>query len=185
MIEHNITIELNQRNPTLDDIDVLMDAFGDFHPTIGTSAYGWVEVDVTVPGENLRQAIAIGLALAGDVRSITGMTTAEYDRRPTQVERMPQLLSAPDVAERLGISRQAVLTRIERGTLPATKVGREWVIPDTALPPSPTMHTVCGHCGKRITLILGDPGAGWEHDEPGQIHQAAPSAEIPKEGTDE
>ena len=38
------------------------------------------------------------------------------------------MLSIPQAAERLGISRQATLKLIQRGTLKATQVGRAWVI---------------------------------------------------------
>lgn len=133
MIEYNIILELNHRNPTDDDIDNLIDNLADFHPSIGTSPLGWTEAVITVPGETLRQAIATGLSLVGEVRSVTGMTTEEYDRRPTQVERMPELLSAPQAAERLGITRQAVLKQLSRGTIVGVKVGREWIIPDTTI----------------------------------------------------
>lgn len=42
-------------------------------------------------------------------------------------------LSVAQAAERLGITRQAVLKRIRGGRLPATKVGRAYVIPARAL----------------------------------------------------
>lgn len=42
-------------------------------------------------------------------------------------------LSVAQAAERLGITRQAVLKRIRRGQLPATKVGRAYVVPANAL----------------------------------------------------
>lgn len=45
-------------------------------------------------------------------------------------------LSVAQAAERLGITRQAVLKRIRRGQLPATKVGRAYVVPAHALAPS-------------------------------------------------
>jgi len=128
MTEFNATLELAKRNPTDDDVDTLMDAFADFHPTIGTSPLGWVEVTITVQAESLRQAIATALALAGDVVSITAMTTAEFDRRPTEILNVPDMSSVSEVAERLGISRTAVQERIDRGTLPARKVGSGWVV---------------------------------------------------------
>jgi excisionase family DNA binding protein len=38
------------------------------------------------------------------------------------------LISITETSERLGISRQAVLKRINAGKLPAVKVGRQYVI---------------------------------------------------------
>lgn len=48
------------------------------------------------------------------------------------------LVSVAQAAERLGITRQAVLEQIRGGRLPATKVGRAYVVPEYALEPSPT-----------------------------------------------
>ncbi|HLF68704.1 MAG TPA: nucleotidyltransferase domain-containing protein [Gaiellaceae bacterium] len=49
-------------------------------------------------------------------------------------------MSVAQVAERLGITRQAVLKRIHRGRLPAVKVGRAYVVPADALAESPVEH---------------------------------------------
>jgi excisionase family DNA binding protein len=46
-------------------------------------------------------------------------------------------VSVAEAAERLGVTRQAVLKRIRNGRLPATKVGRAYVVPEYALGPSP------------------------------------------------
>lgn len=45
----------------------------------------------------------------------------------------PRLLSVAQVAERLGITRQAVLKRIRTRRLPAAKVGRAYVVPAGAI----------------------------------------------------
>ncbi|CAN5844180.1 hypothetical protein BH18ACT13_BH18ACT13_11200 [soil metagenome] len=44
-----------------------------------------------------------------------------------------RFISVAQAAERLGISRQAVLKRIRAGRLPATKVGRAYVVPASAI----------------------------------------------------
>jgi excisionase family DNA binding protein len=44
-----------------------------------------------------------------------------------------ELVSVAQAAELLGITRQAVLKRIRAGRLPATKVGRNYVVPREAL----------------------------------------------------
>ncbi|MDR0284093.1 MAG: helix-turn-helix domain-containing protein [Propionibacteriaceae bacterium] len=38
-----------------------------------------------------------------------------------------------EAAARLGVSRQSVLQRIQRGTLPARRKGRRWAVPWAAL----------------------------------------------------
>ncbi len=47
-------------------------------------------------------------------------------------------VSVAQAAELLGITRQAVLKRIHAGRLPATKVGRAYVVPRSALSAVPT-----------------------------------------------
>lgn len=134
MTEYNITLELAKRNPTDDDVDVLIDAFEAFHPTISTSPLGWTEVTITVQAENLRQAVATGLGLAGDVVSVTGMTTKEFDQRPVHTERMPKLVSVTEAAELLRITPQAVRQKLAAGHLPGTKVGGTWWLPAAFMP---------------------------------------------------
>ncbi|MCW2751716.1 MAG: hypothetical protein JWR83_2826, partial [Aeromicrobium sp.] len=48
-------------------------------------------------------------------------------------EPVPDLVSVTEAAQLLGVTRQAVLDRINRKTLPAEKVGREYVIPRLAV----------------------------------------------------
>lgn len=43
------------------------------------------------------------------------------------------LLTTSEAADELGVSRNRVLQLIEAGTVEATKVGRDWVIPASAL----------------------------------------------------
>lgn len=129
MSEYNVILELPIRKLDADKADELIESFQDFHPAISTSPLGWAEVIITVQAESLRQAIATGLGLAGDVVSVTAMTTVEFDRRPAEVEHVPDLLSVSEMADQLGVSRQAVLQRIEAGTLPAVRIGKTWALP--------------------------------------------------------
>lgn len=55
------------------------------------------------------------------------MPQAEFVTR-SESEVLPPLVSVPQAAELLGVSRQAVLDRAQRGTLPGTKVGDTWVL---------------------------------------------------------
>jgi excisionase family DNA binding protein len=64
----------------------------------------------------------------------------------------PRLLSVAQVAERLGITRQAVLKRIRSRRLPAAKVGRAYVVPASALSESPAERDpVLGEILRRLT----------------------------------
>lgn len=137
MSEFNIITELPIRKLDADTIDQLHDRFEDYHPALAVSPLGWVEVTTTVTAETLRQAISTALAVAGDVVSIHAMTTAEFDRRPvTAFERVPELLSVTEYASRAGTSRQAVLQRLEAGTLAGRKVGNGWVLPAPDVTPA-------------------------------------------------
>jgi uncharacterized protein len=61
-------------------------------------------------------------------------------------------MSVAQVAERLGITRQAVLKRIRGGRLPATKVGRAYVVPADAVGESPVERDpVLGEILERLT----------------------------------
>ncbi|MDR0416703.1 MAG: helix-turn-helix domain-containing protein [Propionibacteriaceae bacterium] len=45
------------------------------------------------------------------------------------------LTTVTEAARRLGVSRQSVLARIKRHSLPARRDGRRWLIPAAALAP--------------------------------------------------
>ena len=45
----------------------------------------------------------------------------------------PEVITVQEAAERLGISQQAVLKRIQKGKLPAKKFGWQWMIPADSL----------------------------------------------------
>lgn len=51
-----------------------------------------------------------------------------------------EFVSVAQAAASLGITRQAVLKRIRTGRLPATKVGRAYVVPRSALSIAPADH---------------------------------------------
>lgn len=133
-IEYNATITLDTRN----DVDeLLLDALRRYHPATGRSPLGNVQVTITVSGEDIVQVLQTSVAvIARELRApVLGadiMTTEEFDRRQG-LEPVPELLSVVEAAARLGITRQAVLQRIEAGTLAATRVGKTWAVPATAV----------------------------------------------------
>lgn len=128
MTEFNIIAELPIRHHTPEQASDLVDRLAEFHPVVATSPLGWCEVTITVQGETIGQAVVVATALLGQVVSITAMTTEQYDRRPVADARMPELVGVTEAAEQLGTSRQAVLQRLESGSLIGTKIGNAWAI---------------------------------------------------------
>jgi len=137
MLDYNATIEVAHRpgsaGPDPDLADTILDKLASASPTISTGARGWLEVTITLPATSLIEATttAIGyvkLATGHEPVSVAVTTTAEYDKRNGLDVPMPDLISVTEAAEILGVSRSAVIDRITRHTLPATKVGREYVI---------------------------------------------------------
>lgn len=119
------------------DIDAVMEALATAHPAIGRSDTGRVEIAVTVPGESLAQAVTLAIALSeqatgSPAAAVTALTEIERDTREGWAP-LPELVNVTQAAEKLGISRQAVLKRINTGALPHQRVGREYVIPAAAL----------------------------------------------------
>lgn len=129
MTDYNAQIEFRTRK---DIDDLLIDRLTDYHPATGRSPRGWVEVTVTLPAENLRQAMNTALAVAegthvAPVLGIEVLPTAEFDAR-NGLAPMPELASVTEAAQLLGVSRQAVLQRLESGSLAGQKVGSTWVV---------------------------------------------------------
>jgi len=126
----NIEIEFDHHGESVAAVDDLRDTYQGMSPGICWSPRGRLSVIVTIEAPNLAQAVRIALSLAPhEVISVDGMTTKEFDRRidsPTVV--LPPMMSPGEAAAELGITKQAVHQRITSGSLPATRVGRAWVI---------------------------------------------------------
>ena len=87
--------------------------------------------------DTMRQALTIAgslveAAFQANVIAIEAMTDHELDIRQGWTT-VPDLVSFSQAAELLGISRQRVLQRIGEHSLPATRVGRDYVIPRSAV----------------------------------------------------
>lgn len=118
---------------TENHIDHLMDTLAPYHVAVGGGSRGTYDITITAPAENLRQATRTMLTVAEDATgqpaaSIEVLTTAAWDRRNGFIP-VPELVSVTDAAAKLGVSRQAVLQRLESGSLAGQKVGKTWVIP--------------------------------------------------------
>jgi excisionase family DNA binding protein len=129
-----VELELDTK-PTAAAAEAALVAVEDFHPSASTSAAGLLEVTITLPAEGLRQAVAAALALvapiAGVVR-VQALPEAVRDAREGW-DVLDDLVSAPEAAEILGVSRQRILQLIGEGKLPGRRIGREYAIPRAAV----------------------------------------------------
>lgn len=133
---YNAQVEVELRDTAAPEQAI--DALAEHHPATWQSDRGWCGATISLPAESLAQATSAAVALVsaayGGAPAIACevMTEDERDARegwaPT-----PELLSVTEVAEQLGITRQAVLQRINSGSLPARKVGQGWAIPAGAI----------------------------------------------------
>ena len=96
---------------------------------------GGLTISVTVPGEDLRQAVTIGLAAAAEHGTPVGLTALPERVRDARDgwPAVPELVGATAAADMLKVSRQQVWNLIEGGSLPGQRVGRDWVIPAAAV----------------------------------------------------
>lgn len=131
MTDYNARIELQTRDDaTLPD--ELIDALTGYGPAVARSERGWVELHITFPATDLRQAATTALALVAQattvpVLALEVLPTAEFDAR-LGITPEPETLGVPEVAQLLGVTPQAVRQRIASGSLPATRAGRDWRI---------------------------------------------------------
>ena len=67
-MDYNATLTITPSSPVEDDevVDVLMEAFADYHPAVGDApaSPGALQAVVTVPAHTLAQAVATATALA-------------------------------------------------------------------------------------------------------------------------
>lgn len=129
---YTLTIDVDAKKKP--DVDDLIDAFEPWHGAIGSApGAGHVSVTLSVPGETLHQAVAAALAivaerLPGTPVALQAMTEAEHDRRGGWSPQA-ELISVTEAAARLGVSRQAILGRIQAGSLTGRLVGKAYSIP--------------------------------------------------------
>ena len=136
MADYNARIEFTTRDDTTMPDD-LIDALPGYGPAVARSERGWVELHITFPADDLRQATTTALALAASATSVPILAlevlpTAEFDAR-NGITPAPEYVGVPDVAAALGVTQQAVRARIASGSLPARKDGRDWRVQRSVL----------------------------------------------------
>lgn len=135
---YSITIEVDDKTAlTADDVDRIHEQLEAFDVALGMSRRGWRSANMTTPAGSMRQAMAIAVSLVesafgANAIAVEAMTDDEFDVRQGWAP-VPDLVSVSQAAELLGVSRQRVLQRIQEHTLPATQVGRDYVIPRSAV----------------------------------------------------
>lgn len=108
-----------------------LDAFG---TVTSTDDQGRAQIVLTVDADTLHQADIITRALLARFDDLVRFEICTSDEYQADSAQAPALLSVTQAAERLGITRQAILARATRGTIPAQRIGNQWLIPETAVP---------------------------------------------------
>lgn len=177
---HTVRVELDTR----DDLDTpLTNALSAYHPALSRGPRGHVVVAITLPADSVVQAVQTAVAVVtqatgAGVLAVEALSAEESARR-AGLAPVPPLLSVSEAAARLGVSRQAVLSRIDSGTLPAVRIGSTWAVPEAGL-----NHATRPPARRRASLA--DVAASWEgggrwptdtsapDDGPGVLPSSAP-----------
>lgn len=121
-----------------EDLSAVLAQLEHHHAALGQSERGWLQALISLPAESLTQATAtavtlVSAAYGAEPVACHVMTEAEFDAREGWAPAPSEMLSVTEAAELLGVSRQAVLQRIDGHRLQAVKIGRSWAIPRTAV----------------------------------------------------
>lgn len=135
---YNAAIEVaTKKKLTEDQLDDAMDRLADYHGSVALSARGYPTGRISLPAESLTQATSTAVtlvqaALGGVAIAAEVLTEEEFLARQGWAP-MPEVVSTAEAAEILGVSTARVRERIRDKSLPATQVGREYVIQRTAV----------------------------------------------------
>src|SRR6476620_11904273 len=99
MEHYTARIELETRDDLPGESLAALDGY---RPVVARSALGWVEVTITLPADDLRQAVTTALAvtecaMAQSVLALEVMPDAQFQRR-RGTEPVPDLVSVAEVA---------------------------------------------------------------------------------------
>ena len=129
-----VEVESTSRDLSDSAIDHAMTALAEWHPSVGASLAGTLEATLTLPGEDLRQAVAAGVTAVTAAGLVPIAVSAKVRDARVGWATPPELASVSEAAAALEVTRQRVLQMIATGKLPATRVGNMWAIPRSALP---------------------------------------------------
>lgn len=121
------------------DVDEVLDALPSLHAALEHSSRGYAAARITLAASSLAQAATIAVAVVSQAYGraapivVEVMTQEEFMNRQGWRERHSTLVSVTEAAEMLGVTRQAVLQLIESESLPAEKVGPEYLLPRAAV----------------------------------------------------
>lgn len=137
MPSYTAIIEVTGKPIDSDETDELIDKLSSYHPSISESPRRNPQITITLDAEKMAAASQAALAVVEDAieRVIVShriMMTTLFDKTSGSLD-LPPLVSVAQAAEMLGRTPQAVQKRINSGALPATQVGRSWVIPAAAV----------------------------------------------------
>lgn len=119
------------------DPDALIEQLAPFHASLGMSENGLFAAQISVVAETLPQAAIVAVsvieaAVGAPVIALELLTEREFNRRGGWDDK-DDLVTVPEAAAMLGVSRQAVGQRIRAKTLPAERRGRDYLIPRAAV----------------------------------------------------
>lgn len=141
-MDFNAIVTLNQPYATTAEelADEVHTTLADYSPATAADITGRAQIIITLPAANVTQAIATALHIFNDAGyAVTTLgfevlPTTEYDHRD-EVTPIPDLVSVTQAAQTLGVSRQAILQRIETGSLAARRLGNSWALARQNLKP--------------------------------------------------
>lgn len=142
-MSYNVILTLDTKHTGADLADQVHNGTLDAYSVVtGVDHRGRAQLILTIEATNLVQAAATAKAVTTEAGftnpvRLEVMTTHEYDRGD---EPIPPLVSLTQAAQTLGVTRQAIQSRINHGTLPATKAGNTWVIPAAAIARETATH---------------------------------------------
>ncbi|UNX55244.1 helix-turn-helix domain-containing protein [Georgenia sp. TF02-10] len=136
---YNATVELDMLGRKAPDslVEHVIDDLAEYAAAVTTAPTGHLAIILSVDAASLTQAVRTAVAVAESstgrtVVAVAAMTTDDFYAR-AGLEPVPELLSVTQAAEQLGTSRQAVLQRLETGSLAGQKVGNAWVVQRAAV----------------------------------------------------
>ncbi|WP_413600869.1 helix-turn-helix domain-containing protein [Curtobacterium sp. Curtsp57] len=135
MKHHAVYVELDVNQPTTEQIEGVreyLDQLG-YSPAVGTSPAGRLDVQLSVPADDVYMATARGVVAAQQLAGAKAVTIEsrdgdEYDAMQGFAQ-IPDLVSVAQAAEILQVSRQRVQQMIDAGQfVTARKVGNSTVL---------------------------------------------------------